>query len=662
MKNARRKWRKQATPVPFSFLELAALRLLCRQIGQDQIASLNYFKYDVGFRHVPSSPKVSVSSSATCVISLVATDSWFETKANTKLLLKQLISTKTSAKLPEDNPFTTAWILEAVAALEPKSDPLDSPEIVEIARKEQILQDALEKGEEKGAISIKTYPSSGYLTQLVVRVLRRRGKLTPTLEGMVEKWAWTELARQLALIQARSKTQDPYAVAYLLMLVASTPSSKITPEQATIRRAALKAVFDSQLDDGTWPPSRPLFHYPDFGNAYCYEFEMLTQLLKELELRDMLLPYLPELAIAAESIPKSAYRVEGGVPAWTSGHHPNQPEPESWPTASVYHFIHELDRLVAEAVRREVFTYLDQPLPRTIKREKQTKDDFAPPSAFLDSELDVSGRSDRSLRNFLWEKFVEPLSAEVDDIVEGSEFKKETPRSAILFGPPGTSKTELARKIADFLGWPVLLVDPSLLLRKGMDGIQAEANTIFRMLEETERIVVLFDEFDELVRERGSSDSEPFSRLLTTAMLPKLASIHKRATLVFIIATNHIGEFDLAIRRRGRFDRVVQVMPPTYEAKMAKTDWGPEKNLSLASKIEELHIELTDDVRRQIADLTYDECEQFVVELSKAKNIQQATTALSSIWKQSTLQTSISQDEEKTTWADRCKAEAQLSH
>ena len=68
-------------------------------------------------------------------------------------------------------------------------------------------------------------------------------------------------------------------------------------------------------------------------------------------------------------------------------------------------------------------------------------------------------------------------------------------------------------------------------------------------------------------------------------MIPKLSSIHKRWTLVYIIATNHVGEFDLAIRRRGRFDRVVQSMPPTtYEAKMAKTNWGPERNLNLAKR------------------------------------------------------------------------------
>jgi SpoVK/Ycf46/Vps4 family AAA+-type ATPase len=182
------------------------------------------------------------------------------------------------------------------------------------------------------------------------------------------------------------------------------------------------------------------------------------------------------------------------------------------------------------------------------------------------------------------------------------------------------------------------------------------------MLEETERVVVLFDEFDELVRERGSSNSEPFSRLLTTALLPKLANIHKRASLVYIIATNHIGEFDLAIRRQGRFDRVVQIMPPTYEAKMSKHDWGPEKNLDLATRLQELKVDLTEEIKGQVADLTYDECEALVIGLFKAKTPQEAVSVLAATWNQCTLQTTVSQGVEKTTWADRCRAEAQLSH
>jgi ATPase family associated with various cellular activities (AAA) len=641
------------------FQELERLRLLARQIQLDQIDSLYYFAYKVGYQHVRGRNKISVSSSATCVLSLVATGSWVaseHSKGDTKALLHELLSKNTSAELRPDNPFTTAWILEAVAALNDFSEPLEPSDNERVAFKEKVLQGEIVQG--KGGVRIAPYPNSAYLTQLVIRVLRRQGRLTDSLEKLVNEWAWAELARQLALIQAKSKTQDAFAVAYLLMLVtAVTPSSKINPEQSSIQRAALKTVFECQLQDGTWPLSRPLFHYPNFGNAYCYEYEMLTQLLREPGLRDLLIQYLPNLSIAAESVSNSVYRVEGGIPAWTSGHHPNQGEPESWATASVYHFIHELDRLLAEAVRRELFRYSETPLPRMIIRKKKEFQDFAPD--FLDSTVESQGVKD-SLKKFLWEKFVKPLSDEADMILEGRKFDKATPRAAIFFGPPGTSKTELSKKIADFLGWPLLAIDPSLLLRKGMDGIQAEANMIFRMLQETERVVVLFDEFDELVRERVSSDSQPFSRLLTTAMLPKLANIHKRASLVFIIATNHIAEFDIAIRRQGRFDRVVQIMPPTFEAKISKHNWGREKNLDLAAKLKEM--EVTDRIKEQIGDLTYDECERFVTELFRAQTPLAATNVLESIWSQCTLQTRVGLGEQETTWAKQCADEAQLTH
>ena len=600
------------------FSNLESLRLLCRQIQQDQIASLNYFAYDVGFSHVPSSKKISVSSSATCILSLVATKQWQKSRADTKKLLEILLAKDTSADLPPKNPFTNAWILEAVTALERDySDPLNAHARKRIKEKQQKLQDDLKEG--NGGVSILQYPLSPYLTQLVVRVLQARKSLLPKLEKMVRQWAWAGLARQLALVQSKSKTKDTYAVVYLLILVAAvTPSANISPEQASLQSAALDAVFESQLEDGTWPLSRPLFPYPGFGDAYCYEYEMLTQLLKRPELQALLLDYLPKLGKSAESTQKGFYRVQGGTPAWTSGHHPNQEEPESWATASVYHFIYELDRILAEAVRFELFRYLEIPFPRSGPPRAEGSN-FA--SKFLDSDVDVNGTK-RSLKVFLWDQFVKPLMEAAPDVELGQAFKKGTPRSAIFFGPPGTAKTELAREIASFLGWPHLALDPSHFLRSGMDGIQAEANKIFRMLEQTERVVVLFDEFDELVRERGSSNAEPLSRFLTTAMLPKFARLHKAGTLVFIIATNNIGEFDLAIRREGRFDRVVQIMPPTYEAKLGKSDWG------FKEKFKELGVEMTPQIRQQLEELTYGECELLASDLAKIADKQEALKLL----------------------------------
>jgi hypothetical protein len=637
------------------FSRLESLRLLVRQIQQDQESSIAYFAYDNGYQHYKGKNKVSVSSTATCVLSLVATSSWNANKEDTRALLEGLIAKKKSAGLPDNNPFTIAWILEAVSVLQGRHENFGLDTTTRLAEMEEILQKAVLDG--NGGVFIDTYPPSAYLTQLVVRALRRRSKLTEDLQKKARDWAWTQLTYQLALIQAKSKTADAFAVAYLIMLVSSlTPRSEATPEQTQIQRDGLRTFFECQLKDGTWPLSRPLFHYEKFGNAYCYEYEMLTQLLGEGELQDLLMEYLPGLSSAAESLSNTVYRLEPGVRAWASGHHPQLQGPESWTTASVYHFAHMLDRLLAEAVRREVFRYLETPLPRPTAAETG-KADFA--KTFLDSNLTVKGK-EYSLREYLWTNFVGPLSEDAKNMVEGHPLKKETPRSAIFFGPPGTSKTELSKEIANFLGWPQLAIDPSHLLRHGMDGMQAEANTIFRMLEETERVVVLFDEFDELVRERGSSRAEPFSRLLTTAMLPKLASIHKRGTLVFIIATNNIGEFDLAIRRPGRFDRVLQIMPPTYESKLTKKNWGTTQDVDLEARFRVLGVTLTDKIKQELADLTFGECDTFASDLAKASDSQEAITALSDVWQRCTLKVPVTQGEE-VTWGDRCKADAQFN-
>lgn len=266
-----------------------------------------------------------------------------------------------------------------------------------------------------------------------------------------------------------------------------------------------------------------------------------------------------------------------------------------------------------------------------------------------------------SLKEFLWEKFVSPISKKAQSISRGVGLDSSIPRSAIFFGPPGTSKTKLSEYIANFLGWPFLSIDPSMLLRSGMDGIQVEANSIFRILDQTECVVVLLDEFDELVLDRD--DAEQPSRLLTTSMLPKLARIHSAGTLVLIIATNNISRFDLAIRRRGRFDRLVQVMPPSTKSKLEKKDWGEYGDVNIAAKFHEFGIGIEGDTEKQLGALTFAECNSFATELAAAASPIDADKCLREAYENCTLRMKAGVKNKDTveSWDDRCKSEARLT-
>ena len=230
------------------FHQLESIRIFSKEILLDQWTSLEYFAYPPGYQHFKGKkPDISVSSTATCVISLVATGKW---KANgaTGALLREITSKKKSAGLKNNNPFTIAWILEAVESLESLPIVMDGVTKSRTAKMDPILQRALKSG----GVSIDSHTlRPAYPTQLVVRVLKRR-KSQLNLKTALNEWAWPD-ARQLALVQAKSKTQDSFAVAYLLMLVVvATPSDKISPEQPASYgvRSGLFFAANSQTELG----------------------------------------------------------------------------------------------------------------------------------------------------------------------------------------------------------------------------------------------------------------------------------------------------------------------------------------------------------------------------------------------------------------------------
>src|SRR5689334_21989073 len=97
----------------------------------------------------------------------------------------------TSADLPDDNPFTVAFLLEAIDALGGLAG-LDRTRRAKVKRK----LDGLEKQLEAGGLSISEYDPTAFLTYKAMRVLRRWRQPSEKAITAVREWNWAHLAQE----------------------------------------------------------------------------------------------------------------------------------------------------------------------------------------------------------------------------------------------------------------------------------------------------------------------------------------------------------------------------------------------------------------------------------------------------------------------------------
>jgi hypothetical protein len=593
-------------------------------LGQANASLTKYWSAEAGgFLHLWNVQKgkgeFSRTSTATCVAFLVRTGRWTDdnapwSKSGPDLIKAIAESDWDSADLGEDNPFTTSFLLEALMDLRPiTAVTLKRNAERAIATRFASLEDALKKG--NGIKVQDKYPPTSFMTQKALRVVgRRRNALTSRVARGAAGFAWSQLRQESISASVGEPDADVFELGYAALIASqSTPLYEMSPRERDSLIFAIDQFFDAQRPDGTWPRSQPLFLYPEYGNAYCYDYEFLVQLLSDAQLQSVLLTKVDALAKAARALDRLKIPIgTEGQMGWPSGHLKREkPEPESWSTASAFHFCHALHRLIAEAIREHLFEYVRAPyLSPSLRKGSGTL-----ATDFLDTPVAMTAKGPaKSLRKIINVEFVRPLWEAVTQVRQGQRFPNSIATSAIFYGPPGTSKTRLAALIAEALGLPLLKLDPSHLTRHGLDELHAEANRIFTMLEAAEELVVLLDEFDELVRERDTAGTDSSSRFLTTAMLPKLAALSDRRRIVYLLATNHLERFDIAISREGRFDLILPVATPTLKAKLGR--WP-----DFTKHVQKLGFKLNGVARdrelvRWLTDLTYSEFDRLQARLS----------------------------------------------
>ncbi len=427
------------------------------------------------------------------------------------------------------------------------------------------------------------YPPNAFHTYWTLEALRRfeerypeqYGELCESLSleervaGM-RLWARQTLAYEVGLHRVSSPALDTDQLAWSLAIatrfqLAATPLG--LGDQDLIR-SAVDCLFQTQNDAGSWRRYEPLFHYRDSGNAYCYPFETLAVLLRvALEsdspfLSNRLRPFLPKLLQVVDYAENTKIGLPEGEIGWSSGHRRNAAQAEGWATASVFSFLQALRRLVGIWTRDAALEGLNQ-----ISHE------WTPEKA----EAAIAQRGDTwssgdPVSQQLLTGFVHPVrrgGAGDHPDPDHKPIGEDQMRSAILFGPPGTSKTSLARGVAAAIGWRFVEVHSSHFVADGLPNVQRTADEVFNRLMELDRTVVLFDEIDELVRDR-ENEPDSFGRFLTTSMLPKVAELWRSRKVIYFVATNHLEYFDEAIVRSQRFDFLIFVSPPSLRIKKAE--------------------------------------------------------------------------------------------
>ncbi len=130
------------------------------------------------------------------------------------------------------------------------------------------------------------------------------------------------------------------------------------------------------------------------------------------------------------------------------------------------------------------------------------------------------------------------------------------PKGILLFGPPGTGKTAFAKGTSGKLGWKFMEISPSAL-GSGSKKEAFELKIIFENIRLLDRVVVFFDEFEELTVRPDRATKE--ERALSNEFLRQLPRIRGKKDIVLICATNNIRMLNPALLRPGRFDLILPV-------------------------------------------------------------------------------------------------------
>ena len=145
----------------------------------------------------------------------------------------------------------------------------------------------------------------------------------------------------------------------------------------------------------------------------------------------------------------------------------------------------------------------------------------------------------------------------------------QPPNGILLFGPPGSGKTLLAKALAHETEINFISVKGPEFLSKWVGESEKAVRETFRKARAAAPCIIFFDEIDAIAGMRGRFSGSQVTEQVVSQLLTEMDGLEGLKDVILLAATNRPDMLDPALLRSGRFGRHVEIPMPDKDARVA---------------------------------------------------------------------------------------------